>query len=94
MSRSSRKIAEIYRPDVPQTRRELRELDHNYYPSIINLHIEEKETGEEYLPEPETNEMAGLSQEERRHKTFLEICLLYTSPSPRDRQKTRMPSSA
>ena len=24
----------------------------------------------------------------------LEICLLYTSPSPRDRQKTRMPSSA
>ena len=73
MSRSSRKIAEIYRPDVPQTRRELRELDHNYYPSIINLHIEEKETGEEYLPEPETNEMAGLSQEERRHKTFLEI---------------------
>ena len=23
-----------------------------------------------------------------------EICLLYTSPSPRDRQKSRMPSSA
>ena len=22
------------------------------------------------------------------------VCLLYTSPSPRDRQKTRMPSSA
>ena len=26
--------------------------------------------------------------------TLDEICLLYTSPSPRDRQKTRMPSSA
>ena len=26
----------------------------------------------------------------RRHA----ICLLYTSPSPRDRQKSRMPSSA
>ena len=26
-------------------------------------------------------------------KTFL-ACLLYTSPSPRDRQKSRMPSSA
>ena len=26
--------------------------------------------------------------------TFLDICLLYTSPSPRDRQKSRMPSSA
>ena len=26
--------------------------------------------------------------------TLLRICLLYTSPSPRDRQKSRMPSSA
>ena len=26
--------------------------------------------------------------------TEMEICLLYTSPSPRDRQKSRMPSSA
>ena len=25
---------------------------------------------------------------------LLELCLLYTSPSPRDRQKSRMPSSA
>ena len=27
-------------------------------------------------------------------KTVNVICLLYTSPSPRDRQKSRMPSSA
>ena len=27
-------------------------------------------------------------------RLVLEICLLYTSPSPRDRQKSRMPSSA
>ena len=27
-------------------------------------------------------------------KKQIEICLLYTSPSPRDRQKSRMPSSA
>ena len=26
--------------------------------------------------------------------TLLYFCLLYTSPSPRDRQKSRMPSSA
>ena len=26
--------------------------------------------------------------------TILQVCLLYTSPSPRDRQKSRMPSSA
>ena len=25
---------------------------------------------------------------------YLSVCLLYTSPSPRDRQKSRMPSSA
>ena len=25
---------------------------------------------------------------------YIKICLLYTSPSPRDRQKSRMPSSA
>ena len=25
---------------------------------------------------------------------IIELCLLYTSPSPRDRQKSRMPSSA
>ena len=29
-----------------------------------------------------------------KFKPFLNPCLLYTSPSPRDRQKSRMPSSA
>ena len=28
------------------------------------------------------------------HGALREVCLLYTSPSPRDRQKSRMPSSA
>ena len=32
---------------------------------------------------------------EMQDKIFqVEVCLLYTSPSPRDRQKSRMPSSA
>ena len=30
----------------------------------------------------------------KRAESLLEDCLLYTSPSPRDRQKSRMPSSA
>ena len=30
----------------------------------------------------------------RSPRMALDICLLYTSPSPRDRQKSRMPSSA
>ena len=37
------------------------------------------------------NEVANLSEQENHHP---DICLLYTSPSPRDRQKSRMPSSA
>jgi ribosomal protein S11 len=28
------------------------------------------------------------------NNTIVTVCLLYTSPSPRDRQKSRMPSSA
>ena len=32
--------------------------------------------------------------EDKRYPTIYYICLLYTSPSPRDRQKSRMPSSA
>ena len=35
-----------------------------------------------------------LSIEARRDLARLGLCLLYTSPSPRDRQKSRMPSSA
>ena len=37
----------------------------------------------------------GINPEDVRDKPeFPEVCLLYTSPSPRDRQKSRMPSSA
>ena len=37
---------------------------------------------------------AGVYLVEVRTKNGGKICLLYTSPSPRDRQKSRMPSSA
>ena len=38
---------------------------------------------------------AGATRRERQHvEALATICLLYTSPSPRDRQKSRMPSSA
>ena len=40
-----------------------------------------------------TPPLAELLEGEVRVK-ILYICLLYTSPSPRDRQKSRMPSSA
>ena len=39
------------------------------------------------------NDMAGVRREAPKVPTIIP-CLLYTSPSPRDRQKSRMPSSA
>ena len=36
----------------------------------------------------------GEAQERDQVLEGLQACLLYTSPSPRDRQKSRMPSSA
>ena len=35
-----------------------------------------------------------LLPDETPRKAYKRVCLLYTSPSPRDRQKSRMPSSA
>ena len=44
------------------------------------------------------NHLAGTAQRPRlavfRSNNHMYACLLYTSPSPRDRQKSRMPSSA
>ena len=37
------------------------------------------------------DELAALEEEVKQNPT---ICLLYTSPSPRDRTRSRMPSSA
>ena len=47
-----------------------------------------REAGENIL------EAAKRELQEETGAVKYEICLLYTSPSPRDRQKSRMPSSA
>ena len=39
---------------------------------------------------PEPTQLGNVNED----NTLAFICLLYTSPSPRDRQKSRMPSSA
>ena len=41
-----------------------------------------------------TSEDTYLVVHDNKKKDQLRACLLYTSPSPRDRQKSRMPSSA
>src|SRR5678810_839453 len=42
----------------------------------------------------ERNRRAKFYRLTARGRQQLKVCLLYTSPSPRDRQKSRMPSSA
>ena len=44
--------------------------------------------------EPFTAEQNSNRKPTRQENSLYIICLLYTSPSPRDRQKSRMPSSA
>ena len=49
------------------------------------------------LRSPHIDKKSREQFESRTHKRLIDIiepCLLYTSPSPRDRQKSRMPSSA
>ena len=41
-----------------------------------------------------TNWIVGFPTEDYQDYSDTMTCLLYTSPSPRDRQKSRMPSSA
>ena len=59
-----------------------------FYPGFVRIG-EEKVIGDVYLVDPkifpELDEFEG--------EEYIS-CLLYTSPSPRDRQKSRMPSSA
>ena len=40
------------------------------------------------------SQLSGLDRERLDRLGLRTVCLLYTSPSPRDRQKSRMPSSA
>ena len=40
------------------------------------------------------SEVEGMKSDSKKEDDKDDVCLLYTSPSPRDRQKSRMPSSA
>ena len=44
------------------------------------------------LDKPKTDEVT--IEQKAIGLNYIDTCLLYTSPSPRDRQKSRMPSSA
>ena len=72
----------------------------NYYGEQISLMVKKNTKASEYLNEEKyIKEIIYLerSEVESRHvgiKGFFNLCLLYTSPSPRDLSTSRMPSSA
>ena len=53
---------------------------------IAQLKVTNPENYKEYV--------AKVSEVVKKYDGEYLVCLLYTSPSPRDRQKSRMPSSA
>ena len=69
----------------------------------VHREVKNKKTGADYDSEeaakadvdnPETDTTADDIETNIQVKVTKLPCLLYTSPSPRDRQKSRMPSSA
>ena len=61
------------------------------------LHTRAKRTVEHYLSEAHahtSSERYVISVAQPYGRTSTDDCLLYTSPSPRDRTRSRMPSSA
>ena len=58
---------------------------------LFLLHLPNANTGYTFTVPHKT---ASRSLQETTEAEVYEACLLYTSPSPRDRQKSRMPSSA
>ena len=66
------------------------QTQHNKYIIVYKIVLNDKMTkGESLIISPEL--LKGTVSDIH---TMLYFCLLYTSPSPRDRQKSRMPSSA
>ena len=67
---------------------------HTEFPRfIINLENDEVEWFEEFDPQDQ-KELETETENYIRQATEFYDCLLYTSPSPRDKRQSRMPSSA
>ena len=65
-------------------------------PGLVNLHLSWAvgPRGYYYAPDPSSQQACTIGGNIANNSGGPHTCLLYTSPSPRDRQKPRMPSSA
>ena len=90
--------AEVKQEKKTKTEEEVQEAIDEDEPKSIKWNLEEAEEIEppNFMWERKINDYIReiyLVDEERERNLIID-CLLYTSPSPRDRQKSRMPSSA
>ena len=71
-------------------------LYHSFDERYLTKTREGKERSAAELDNIRTKNVRGFRQQKSRSGSRIQVisCLLYTSPSPRDRQKSRMPSSA
>ena len=74
---------------------------HNIVPQLATILVGHDPASETYVKmKQNTCNRVGMKSmaielpESTSTEELLNVCLLYTSPSPRDRQKSRMPSSA
>ena len=86
-------------PRVKQGLKSLAESSPNLNNNAVNVLIADTNLGYATLSYTlaqriRTNTVLTASQKTDLKNTINNNCLLYTSPSPRDRQKSRMPSSA
>ena len=65
--------------------------DTNRFEWAVNIH---RDSYAAYVGRPTMLQYFAVAENESIGRVRYNICLLYTSPSPRDRQKSRMPSSA
>ena len=67
----------------------------NVRPSVATLNAMLDKALDPNVPNSEKTELVqGSEKDPQLFDKLVKACLLYTSPSPRDRQKSRMPSSA
>ena len=74
----------------------LEELSLPYEPHLVSFETNDQ-TSPEFLSLNPNNKIPAIidpNGPDGQPLALFESCLLYTSPSPRDRQKSRMPSSA
>ena len=83
----------IVDPNLPESLSPLRDLSRNLW-WVWNTEVGElfKYIDSEIWEECHYNPIVLLEQVS--YKRLSQLCLLYTSPSPRDRTRSRMPSSA